>query len=62
MGESVNIAVKVWRTLRELARELSDENAYRRYLQAAGLAHSAQAWRAFSDQKHARKYRNAKCC
>ena len=52
----------IWRVLVELARELSDEGAYSRYLQQAGIPDSAQAWRAFADQRHGRKYRNAKCC
>jgi hypothetical protein len=45
-----------------LARELSDENAYARYLATSGRAHSAAAWQEFSDQRHRRKYQNAKCC
>ena len=45
-----------------IARELSDEAAYRRYLAAAGREPSPEAWRAFSDQRYRRKYQNAKCC
>jgi hypothetical protein len=45
-----------------LARELSDENAYARHLRTTGHAHSNAEWRAFIDQRHRRKYQNAKCC
>lgn len=45
-----------------LARELSDETAYQRHLQLTGHAHSAAEWRAFSDSRHRRRYRDAKCC
>ena len=48
--------------VRALARELSDENAYERYLRSTGRRHSAAEWRAFSDHRHRRKYQNAKCC
>ena len=58
----MKIVATFWRFLRELARELSDETAYARYLQQTGVAHSARTWRDFSEQKHARRYRNAKCC
>jgi hypothetical protein len=45
-----------------LLRELSDENAYARYLAARGEAPSAAAWRAFSDERLCAKYKRAKCC
>ena len=45
-----------------LARELSDEAAYRRYLERAGCKPSSEAWRTFIDRRHRRKYQNAKCC
>jgi hypothetical protein len=45
-----------------LARELSDESAYARHLQATGHAHSRSEWRRFSESRHRRKYENAKCC
>jgi hypothetical protein len=50
------------RFLRELARELSDENAYARHLSYSGRAHSPAEWRAFIDSKYRRKYQNGKCC
>lgn len=53
---------KLLEVARHLARELSDENAYERHLRLTGHAHSAAEWRAFSDRRHRRKYRNAKCC
>lgn len=45
-----------------LLRELADENAYRRHLDAHGWAHSPQAWRAFSDERAKMRYSKAKCC
>lgn len=45
-----------------LLRELGDENAYARYLESRGEAHSAAAWRAFSDERLRAKYKRAKCC
>jgi hypothetical protein len=53
---------KLLRFLKELARELSDENAYARHLQLTGRPHSAAEWRTFIDARHRRKYANAKCC
>ena len=46
----------------ELAGELSDQNAYTRYLQTTGRSHSRDEWKAFSDRRNCRKYQNAKCC
>ena len=46
----------------ELARELSDENAYARHLQLTKRAHCVAEWKEFIDNKHRRKYENAKCC
>ena len=48
--------------LLELARELTDEAAYRRHLRRTGMDASAAAWREFSNGRHRRKYSNAKCC
>ena len=48
--------------LRELAEELADETAYRRYLENASLEHSPEAWRNFSDARFKQKYRQGKCC
>jgi hypothetical protein len=45
-----------------LARELSDESAYRRHLLACGVEHSAEEWRRFSDARHGAKYSRPKCC
>ena len=45
-----------------ILREISDESAYERHLQAHGRAHSAEEWRHFSDERMARKYARAKCC
>ena len=53
---------KIFELARSLARELSDETAYKRHLQLTGHHHSAVEWRVFSDRRHRRKYQNAKCC
>jgi hypothetical protein len=45
-----------------MLREIGDENAYARYLEARGEAPSAAAWRAFSDERFRAKYKRAKCC
>lgn len=45
-----------------LARELSDESAYARYLTSTGQAHSHSEWRRFSEGRHRLKYQNGKCC
>lgn len=53
---------RLMRFIVSLARELSDENAYRRHLALAARPHSAAEWRLFIDERHRRKYQNAKCC
>jgi predicted secreted acid phosphatase len=50
------------RGLRDLLRQIADENAYQRYLQLHGRAHSGEEWRRFCDQHFARKYARSKCC
>lgn len=48
--------------LLNLAREIGDENAYRRYLASSGVAHSSKQWRTFSEASMRSKYSRAKCC
>ena len=43
-------------------RELSDESAYQRHLDAHGRAHSAEEWRRFSEERLRARYTRAKCC
>jgi len=45
-----------------LLREIADENAYARHLQAHRREHSAEEWRRFSDERLARKFAQSKCC
>ncbi len=45
-----------------LLRELSDETAYKRHLQAHGREHSPEEWRRFADERLRGKYSRAKCC
>jgi len=45
-----------------LLRELADENAYQRHLQAHGRKPSGPEWRRFSEERLQAKYARAKCC
>ena len=53
---------KIGRLIMALLRELADENAYRRHLEAHGRAHSGTEWRRFSEERLRAKYARAKCC
>jgi len=46
----------------ELLREIADQNAYERHLTAHGIAHSAEEWRRFSDERFRMRYQQVKCC
>ena len=50
------------RFLLALLRELSDEAAYHRHLEAHGREASPEEWRRFLDERLAAKYSRAKCC
>ena len=50
------------RLFMRLLRELSDENAYKRYLENHGTVHSGSEWRKFSEIRLREKYSRAKCC
>ena len=58
----MKLFARILSLVRDLVRELADENAYQRHLQATRNAHSAAEWKAFSDRRNRRKYQNAKCC
>lgn len=45
-----------------ILREIADENAYRRHLEAHGREASGAEWREFSDERMRAKYARAKCC
>lgn len=45
-----------------LLRELSDENAYHRYLAVERREHSPEEWRKFCDGRLRAKYFRPKCC
>jgi len=45
-----------------LLREIADQNAYQRHLQARGAVHSGAEWRRFSDARFRDKFARAKCC
>jgi hypothetical protein len=48
--------------LRGIVDELTDQNAYKRHLQAHGVKHSAEEWRKFSDERYRAKSARARCC
>jgi Selenoprotein, putative len=48
--------------LRDLFREIADQNAYARYLETHRTVHSGAEWRRFSDERFRAKYQRAKCC
>lgn len=48
--------------VRELLRELTDENAYRRHLAYHGRHHSPEEWRRFCDERLQAKYGRPRCC
>ncbi len=50
------------RGLLTLLREIADENAYQRHLQAHNRLHSAEEWRRFCDERLARKFAQGRCC
>jgi hypothetical protein len=54
--------MKLLRNLLAILREIGDQNAYARYLQAQGTTHSGEQWRRFSDERFRAKYQRAKCC
>ena len=63
MGRSIrNAARGLAHILLALARELADENAYRRHLRCHGLENSPEEWRRFQDEHLRAKYTRAKCC
>ena len=47
--------------LRGILDELSDQNAYRRYLTAHRVEHSPATWRGFQDQHWQAKARRGRC-
>jgi hypothetical protein len=48
--------------LLNLARELGDENAYRRHLAVHGRKHSRKEWQEFSQERLRWKFVHPKCC
>jgi hypothetical protein len=53
---------RLGRILWALMRELADERAYERHLQAHGRSHSPGEWRRFSEERMQAKYQRPKCC
>ena len=52
--------MSLFRFVMALLKELSDETAYKRFLN--GRVPSGEEWRKFSDQRHRAKSMRAKCC
>ena len=50
------------RLILALLREIGDENAYQRHLDAHHRPHSGAEWRRFSEERMRAKYARAKCC
>lgn len=53
---------KLGRILLGILREISDESAYKRHLDAHHAQHSGEEWRRFSEERLKQKYARAKCC
>lgn len=53
---------RIFRLAIGLLRELADETAYQRHLEAHGTVHSAEEWRTFHNARLRAKYLRAKCC
>jgi len=45
-----------------LLRELADESAYRRRLEADGRRESPEEWRRFSEERYRARFTRPKCC
>ena len=54
--------LRVLRILWGLLKELSDEAAYKRHLQAHGRQESGEEWRRFSHERLSAKFTRPKCC
>jgi hypothetical protein len=48
--------------LLDILNEITDQNAYRRYLISEGVPHSGAAWRRFCDRRWQDKERRGRCC
>ncbi len=48
--------------LKGILDEITDQNAYRRHLDAHGVEHSATEWRRFCDERWKAKERRGRCC
>ncbi len=53
---------RLGRFVMALLRELSDESAYRRHLEAHGRRHSREEWKRFSEERLRARYVRPKCC
>ncbi|MEP7354425.1 MAG: hypothetical protein ABI824_14460 [Acidobacteriota bacterium] len=58
----MNLWREILQNFRGILAELSDQNAYQRYLVAHGQAASPEAWREFQDHHWQAKSRRGRCC
>ena len=54
--------ISIARVVKNILRELADENAYARHLTRSGNPPSGSEWRRFSDRRLRTKYSQGKCC
>jgi len=54
--------MKLLRIILDILREISDQNAYARHLEAHHTIASGPEWRRFSDERFKAKYHSPKCC
>ena len=52
----------VVRILWDLLRELSDEAAYKRHLEAHGRRDSKEEWRRFAHERQSARFTRPRCC
>ena len=53
---------RFWAAFRGIVLEITDQNAYRRYLRFHGCSDSPDAWRRFSDGHWNAAARRGRCC
>jgi hypothetical protein len=53
---------RLGRLLLRVLRELADESAYQRHLEAHGRRATPEEWRRFSDQRQRDRFSRLRCC
>jgi hypothetical protein len=57
-----HLLAEIARIAQGLLAELTDQNAYRRFLAAHGMEPCGASWRAFQDRRWRAKSRRGRCC